>query len=152
MTITSEGAAADFKLTSDNPAVRISPTQGVTPNDRKSSADPGAFQSAKGTTAVTIKIESSRAVKQSPDPCARKLSRTDQRGTVIGIPGKLVDLVADPERDRFFILRQDKNEVLVFDGSTNTRRPPCARTTRRPRWRSRSTAAGCSSVMRTRIT
>ena len=39
---------------------------------------------------------------------------------MIGIAGKLVDLVADPERDRFFILRQDKNEVLVFDGSTYT--------------------------------
>ena len=65
VTITSEGAAADFKLTSDNPAVRISPTQGVTPATVRISVDPSAFQSAKGTTAVTIKIESSRAVNQN---------------------------------------------------------------------------------------
>ena len=121
LTITSEGAAADFKLTSDNPAVRISPTQGVTPATVRISADPGAFQSAKGTTAVTIKIESSRAVnKITPIRVLVNSREPDQRGTVIGIAGKLVDLVADPERDRFFILRQDKNEVLVFDGSTYT--------------------------------
>ena len=42
----------------------------------------------------------------------------DQRGNVINVSGKLVDLVADPDQDRFFVLRQDRNEVLVFDGST----------------------------------
>jgi uncharacterized protein (TIGR03437 family) len=39
---------------------------------------------------------------------------------VINLTGKLVDLVADPDQDRFFVLRQDRNEVLVFDGSTFT--------------------------------
>ena len=32
-------------------------------------------------------------------------------------PGTLVDLLADPVRDQFYVLRQDKNEVLVYDGS-----------------------------------
>ena len=34
------------------------------------------------------------------------------------MPGKLVDILPDPVRDRFFILRQDTNEVLVFDGQS----------------------------------
>jgi uncharacterized protein (TIGR03437 family) len=45
----------------------------------------------------------------------------DQRGTFINIPGKLVDLLPDPTRDRFYVLRQDKNQVLVYDGVSFTR-------------------------------
>ena len=29
-----------------------------------------------------------------------------------------MDILADPARNRFYVLRQDKNQVLVFDGST----------------------------------
>ena len=42
----------------------------------------------------------------------------DQRGTSINVPGTLVDVLSDPTRDRFFVLRQDKNQVLVFDGAS----------------------------------
>ena len=42
----------------------------------------------------------------------------DQRGTFVNVPGKLVDLLADPVRDRFYVLRQDRNQVLVFDGTS----------------------------------
>jgi len=44
----------------------------------------------------------------------------DQRGTMVNVPGKLVDIVADPVSNRFFVLRQDQNQVLVFDGVTST--------------------------------
>lgn len=119
VTITSEGAPADFKLTPDNPSVRISPGTGVTPATVRISADPSAFSTAKGTTAVSIKIESSRAINQTqPIRVLVNTREPDQRGNVINLSGKLVDLIADPDRDRFFILRQDRNEVLVFDGTT----------------------------------
>ena len=42
----------------------------------------------------------------------------DQRGTFVNVPGKLVDLLADPVRNRFYVLRQDRSLVLVFDGSS----------------------------------
>jgi uncharacterized protein (TIGR03437 family) len=42
----------------------------------------------------------------------------DQRGTSINVPGTLVDILADPARDRFFVIRQDNNSVLVFDGTS----------------------------------
>jgi DNA-binding beta-propeller fold protein YncE len=35
----------------------------------------------------------------------------------VNLPGKLVDLLSDPTKDRFFVLRQDTNQVLVFDGT-----------------------------------
>ena len=119
VTITSNGASADFKLTSDNPSVRISPSTGVTPATVRISVDPSAFEAAKGTSAVTVKIESSRGMNQiDPIRILVNAKEPDQRGNVINVSGKLVDLVADPDQDRFFVLRQDRNEVLVFDGST----------------------------------
>ena len=33
-------------------------------------------------------------------------------------PGELVDLLADPARNRFYVIRQDKNQVLVYNSST----------------------------------
>jgi hypothetical protein len=42
----------------------------------------------------------------------------ENRGAFFNTPGQLVDLVADPARNRFYVVRQDTNQVLVFD-STN---------------------------------
>ncbi|MEI9972954.1 MAG: hypothetical protein WDO73_13370 [Ignavibacteriota bacterium] len=42
-----------------------------------------------------------------------------QRGSVVDVPGVLTDIMADPARNRFYILRQDRNELRIFDGSTN---------------------------------
>jgi len=42
----------------------------------------------------------------------------EQRGAIVDVPGKLVDLLADPLRDRFYVLRQDKNLLLVFDANS----------------------------------
>ena len=119
VSIVSEGAAADFRITSDNPGVRISPSSGVTPATIRISVDPASFQNQKGTVTVNLKIESGRGVNQ-PTPIRVLINskEPDQRGNVIPVSGKLVDVVADPSRDRFFVLRQDRNEVLVFDATT----------------------------------
>ena len=42
----------------------------------------------------------------------------DQRGTVVDVPGVLSDILPDTSRNRFYILRQDRNKVLVYDGAT----------------------------------
>ena len=36
------------------------------------------------------------------------------------IPGKVVDVLADPKRNVYYVLRQDKNQVLVFNAANNT--------------------------------
>jgi hypothetical protein len=112
------GAATDFSVTSSNPAVRISPTSGTTPARIRITVDPNAFQT-KGTTVASLDIKSPSAVNLIPSVrVAVNTREPDQRGSTVDIPGKLVDILSDPTRDRFFIIRQDRNQVLVFDGTS----------------------------------
>lgn len=113
------GAATDFTLTASAPGVRIVPANGTTPATVRISVDPSAFQNHKGTTQVTVSVKSNGAVNLPPPLRVLVNNREpDQRGTVLNIPGNLVDILADPVRDRFYVLRQDRNQVLVFDGAT----------------------------------
>lgn len=99
--------------------VTLSATSGVTPARVQVTIDPAAFQGAKGTTAITLTVGSSAAVNLPPT--VRILVNTrdfDQRGTILNVPGKLVDILADPGRSRLYILRQDKNQVQVWDMAT----------------------------------
>ena len=80
--------------------------------------DPNIFQNEKGTLTAYITIQSASAVNV-PEPI-RVLTNNrepEQRGTFVNVPGSLVDVKADPVRNRFYILRQDKNQVLVYDST-----------------------------------
>ncbi len=115
------GAATDFVLTASAPGITLSPASGTTPAVVRVSVDPVAFQNRKGTVTVEISVRSSGAVNLPPPVRVLINNREpDQRGTVVNVPGKLVDILADPVRDRFYILRQDKNQVLVFEGGAYT--------------------------------
>jgi uncharacterized protein (TIGR03437 family) len=119
--ITSEGGPAAFTLATDQAGIRITPRSGVTPATVRVSVDPSTFQNQKGTVSALINVTSPDAVNQvAPIRVLINSREPDQRGTTVQTGGQLVDLVADPDRDRFFVLRQDTNEVLVFDGSTFT--------------------------------
>src|SRR6185437_9429789 len=100
--------------------VTVSPLHGTAPATITVTVDPQGVGSTSGTVAVPLKITSSAAVNipasvrllvSSPDQ--------DQRGAVVNVPGNLTDILADMPRNRFYVLRQDKNEVIVFDGATN---------------------------------
>jgi uncharacterized protein (TIGR03437 family) len=115
------GNATDFKLSMPDGAsgITISQPTGTTPAHVRIQVDPASFQSQKGTTAVTLNVTSSSGVN-IPTP-VRLLINTrdpDQKGTLVDVPGKIVDVLADPARNRFYLIRQDKNLVLVFDGAT----------------------------------
>ena len=114
------GGSTDFSLAVNSPGVEVTPQNGTAPATITVRVNPTAFQNLNGTIAVEIGIISSAAVNypkpvrvlvNSPEP--------DQRGTVVNVPGRLVDILADPIRDRFYILRQDTNQLLVFDGTTH---------------------------------
>ncbi len=45
-----------------------------------------------------------------------------QRGIFVDVPGTVVDLLADPMRNAYYVLRQDKNEVLVFNSANNAQK------------------------------
>jgi uncharacterized protein (TIGR03437 family) len=113
------GANTDFALSVGMAGIEVTPTTGLTPATVYVQVDPTTFQNYKGTVTAEIEITSASAVNV-PKPI-RVLVNTpepDQRGTVVNVPGKLVDILPDPYRERFFVLRQDTNEVLVFDGQS----------------------------------
>lgn len=116
------GGNTPFTLTVEGVGVRLSQTSGVTPATIQVSVDSSAVQNQKGTSTATIKIQSALAVNV-PESVRVLINNKepDQRGTFVNVPGKLGDLVADPVRDRFYVLRQDKNQVLVYDGANSTR-------------------------------
>jgi len=112
------GGRTAFSLSTDLQGVSITPNSGRTPATVQISVDPRAFQDRRGTVVGTLSIASSEAVNLAPS--IRILvsnQRPDERGTSVNVPGVLADLLADPGRDRFYVLRQDRNQVLVFDGS-----------------------------------
>jgi uncharacterized protein (TIGR03437 family) len=113
------GGNTPFTLVSKSPGVSVSPESGTTPAKVKVMVDPSAFQNAKGTSEVQIEVQSSRAVNLPPPIRVLLNNREpDQRGSFFNVPGKLVDVLADPVRDRYYVLRQDANQVLVFDGAS----------------------------------
>lgn len=113
------GNRTAFELRSQLAGLTVSPASGVTPATVTIRVDPTVFQNSKGTTTGSIEVVSSEAVNVPGS--VRVLinnKEPDQRGMFVNVPGRLVDLLADPARDRFFVVRQDKNQVLVFDGSS----------------------------------
>jgi uncharacterized protein (TIGR03437 family) len=113
------GLATDFALTSSSPAVTFSVNSGTTPARVQVLVNPSLFQTQKGTSVASIQISSGLAV--NVPAAVRVLVNTrepDQRGAIYDIPGTIVDVLPDPLRDRFYMLRQDRNQVLVYDGSS----------------------------------
>ena len=106
-----------------NPAasgVTVSPASGVTPATVTVTVDPTAFSGLNGTQAIDLGLTSSQAVNViDPVKVLFNHAEPNQRGTILEVPGTLVDILADPVRDRYYVLRQDNNTVLVFDGSNN---------------------------------
>jgi uncharacterized protein (TIGR03437 family) len=120
LTITDPGGGnTDFQLSTNTQGVTISPSSGITPAVVQVRVDPTVFQNQNGTLSVALTMNSIAAVNQ---PAQIRLlinnRNPDQRGTFVNIPGYLTDLLADPVRNRFYIVAQDTDQVLVFD-STN---------------------------------
>ncbi|HEX5228295.1 MAG TPA: hypothetical protein VFW44_11320 [Bryobacteraceae bacterium] len=110
------GNNTPFTITSDTPGVSVSPAVGVTPAILTVSVDPSAFLGTTGTVAAHLNFSSNAAVNVIPS--VRVLVNNagpNQVGSFIDIPGNLTDIVTDPKQGRFFVVRQDKNEVLVYD-------------------------------------
>lgn len=116
------GGNTPFTLSVEGTGLRLSQTSGVTPATIQVSVDAAAVANQKGTSTATIKINSALAVNVAvPVRVLINNKEPDQRGTFVNVPGKLQDLMADPVRDRFYVLRQDKNQVLVYDGGNSAR-------------------------------
>jgi uncharacterized protein (TIGR03437 family) len=124
LTINSLGsAAADFTLSLPTgvTGVTLSKTTGTTPAQVNVTIDPIAFQNAKGTTSLALTITSNAGVNLPPAVrLLINLRGATQVGRIFNVPGKIVDMLPDPSRSRLYLLRQDKNQVQVFDMATLT--------------------------------
>ena len=119
--VDTSGGRVDFTLSlpANAAGVQISPSSGTTPAKVTISVDPTVYQNAKGTTSISLTLTSSGAINL-PFPVRLLINTRDmnQRGKIVNVPGKLVDILADRTRNRIYAVRQDKNLVLVFDSTT----------------------------------
>jgi uncharacterized protein (TIGR03437 family) len=114
------GGSTDFTISTATPGIQVSPAAGTTPATVQITVDPQSFAGQRGTATAWLHITSRTAVNLVADVRILINNRApDQRGTIVDVPGKLADIMADPARNRFYILRQDKNQVLVFDGTSD---------------------------------
>jgi uncharacterized protein (TIGR03437 family) len=115
------GNHTPFSVTTATPGITISPASGVTPANVTVSVDPNAFSSSKGTVAAFLIVNSGTAINSAQTVRVLVNSQDPaQRGTIVNVPGVVVDVLADPQRNAYYVLRQDKNQVLVYNGSNNT--------------------------------
>jgi len=113
------GGSTAFTVSVSQPGVTVSASSPVTPALVTINVDPNVFRGTPGTIEVPITITSPAAVNVIP-PVELHINvrEPDQRGAVFGVPGDLVDILPDPIRNRFYVLRQDANEVQIYDGAT----------------------------------
>ena len=114
------GGRVGFALVSTVSGVTVSPSSGFTPARVTVRVDQSAFATQRGTVTGFLQVLSLEAVN-IPDPVRILINnrQPDQRGVFLNVPGTLVDILADPGRDRFYVLRQQKNDVLVYDSAGN---------------------------------
>jgi uncharacterized protein (TIGR03437 family) len=111
------GNNTPFSISPDTAGISVSPAGGTTPAVVTVAVDPSAFLGTTGTVAAHLNITSGQAINVVPS--VRVLVNSagpNQVGSFIDIPGTLTDILADPTQSRFFVVRSDKNEVLVYDG------------------------------------
>jgi uncharacterized protein (TIGR03437 family) len=115
------GGNTAFSISSNTPGLSVSPSSGVTPATILVTVDPNVFSGQKGTVVGSLQLQSSQAVN-NPNPVRVLINSREpvQRGAFVDIPGKLVDILPDPIQNRFYVLRQDLNQVQVYDGTNNT--------------------------------
>ncbi len=120
LTITDPGGGhTAFALSTTQAGVTIVPAGGTTPATVQVMVDPTAIPFSGGTNAIPLTLTSSSAVNQ-PKPVRLLINNPDpsQRGTIIDQPGVLSDILPDQTRNRVYVLRQDMNQLLVFDGTS----------------------------------
>jgi len=115
------GNNTPFSIASDTAGVNVSPNYGVTPAIVTVTADPTAFLNQTGTVIANLVLGSGAAVNVIPNVRVLVNNPTpQQRGAFIDVPGTLSDIVADPKRNQFFVLRSDKNQLQVFNSVNDT--------------------------------
>lgn len=98
--------------------VTFSPQSGQAPAAVTVTVDFSQYATVQGTTSGNIFISSNSAVNGvGPIAVSVNVKDADQRGQLVAVAGKLVDVQADPVRDQFYAVEQTHNQLLVFENS-----------------------------------
>lgn len=115
------GGSTPFTISSSVSGVSVSPSSGVTPAVVTVTVNAAAFASQKGTSTAALTISSSAAINLPKTVRVLINSQApSQRGSFVDIPGTVADVLADPKRQVYYVLRQDVNQVLVYGESNNS--------------------------------
>ena len=117
------GNATRFAFSNLPSGVTVKPVSGTTPAVITVTIDPNAFAANTGTTQLGLTVS-------SPDSLAIDLplnfslrinsAQPAQVGVTVDIPGIAVDVMPDPIRPAYYVVRQDQNQVMVFNSANNT--------------------------------
>jgi uncharacterized protein (TIGR03437 family) len=124
----------EFQLTTLLRGVAFNPTRGTVPATVEVTVDFQEYSRVQGTTFGEIIVSSQSAINLlDPIQLAINVRDVDQRGRIVKLPGRLVDILADAGREQFYVIEQKKNEVHVFQNS-DLRLMGTYRTGNRPTW------------------
>jgi DNA-binding beta-propeller fold protein YncE len=113
------GGTTDFSLTVDNAGVQVTPQIGVTPATVQVRVDPSAYQNTTGNDRELYHDRFVRSgepahADQGAGECSAAGSARQRRQCSRRAGGHTGGPVARP----FYVLRQDTNQVLAFDGNS----------------------------------
>jgi len=93
------GGTTDFSVSASVPGISVSPAAGTTPATVHVTVNPQVFAGQRGTVAAALNLTSRSAVNLPPTIRVLINNRApEQRGTIVDVPGTLVDILADPSR------------------------------------------------------
>ena len=116
------GAILRSRSRTTTSGITVSPSSGVTPANGVGIRRPQRILVQEGNGCGLPQHQFQRGGQPVLLPIRVLINSQDpsQRGTFVNVPGTVVDLLADPKRNVYYVLRQDKNQVLVYNGSNNT--------------------------------
>ena len=100
------------------PGITFEPHQGVAPADVRVTVSSEVIGNLQGTAQFETNIVSDAANLPQPASIFANVRDLDQKGIFHELPGKFVDMIADPDRDRFYVLDQQRFMVHMFDSNS----------------------------------
>ena len=111
----------------------LRPHQGTTPADIQVTIDPGSLGPVQGTNTIVVQIDTNAVNVPLETTVVSNVRDVDQKGSFVQSDGHLIGAVADPSRDRFYVLDRNGFQVKAYD-SKSLRQIGSFRTGNTPTW------------------
>ena len=122
---TNDGGPAEFSIRAVLPGtetvvpgITFEPHQGVAPAEVRMTVSAGVIGNTQGTAEFELRIISDAVNLVQPASIFVSVRDLDQKGIFHELPGRFVDLLVDPARNRFYVLDQQRFLVHFFDADS----------------------------------